>query len=87
MILLLIFGLLFVFMFFGVEIFASMGISGVIYLLISDNAPLNLVASKFVDGISSYSLLAIPFFMLVGELMNLSGMTKRLIVFSQFFIG
>ncbi len=87
MILLLIFGLLFVFLFFGVEIFASMGISGVTYLLISDNAPLNLVASKFVDGISSYSLLAIPFFMLVGELMNLSGMTKRLIVFSQFFIG
>lgn len=87
MILLLIFGLLFVCMFLGLEIFASMGISGVLYLLITRNAPLNLVASKFADGISSYSLLAIPFFMLVGELMNLSGMTKRLIELSQFFIG
>lgn len=87
MILLVVFGLLFVCMFLGLEIFASMGMSGVIYLLVSGNAPLNLVASKFVDGISSYSLLAIPFFMLLGELMNLSGMTKRLIELSQFFIG
>lgn len=87
MILLLVFALLFVGIFVGVEIFASMGMSGVIYLLVSGNAPLNLVASKFVDGISSYSLLAIPFFMLVGELMNLSGMTKRVINLSQFFIG
>lgn len=87
MILLLIFGLLFLFMFLGVEIFTSMGAAGATYLLVSGSAPLSLVASKFVDGLSSYSLLAIPFFMLVGELMNLSGMTKRLINFSQFFIG
>ena len=87
MILVPIFILMFVFMFGGLEIFMSMGLASIIYLLVSGNAPLNLVASTMVQGLSSYSLLAIPFFMLVGDLMNASGMTHRVINLTKFFIG
>lgn len=79
--------LMFAFMFLGMEIFIAMGVSSAIYLLSTGNAPLNLISTNMVTGISSYSLLAIPFFMLVGELMNASGMTKKVINLTQFFIG
>ncbi len=81
------FVLMFLLMFVGMEIFVSMGVASAIYLLVSGNAPLNLISTNFVNGISAYSLLAIPFFMLVGELMNYSGMTKRVINLAQFFVG
>jgi len=87
MILPLIFIILFAFMFLGLEIFAAMSFAGIIYLLVSGNAPLNLIASEMVQGISSYTLLAIPFFMLVGELMNASGMTKKVVNLTKYFIG
>lgn len=87
MVLLLAFIGMFLLMFLGLEIFVSMGLAGVFYLLLTGNAPLNLIASNMVQGLSNYTLLAIPFFMLVGELMNASGMTKRVINISKFFIG
>lgn len=84
---LILFILMFVFMFLGIPIFASMSLASVLYLLLSGNAPLNLISTSMVNGISSYSLLAIPFFMLVGELMNVSGMTQRVVNLTQFFVG
>ena len=87
MALLITFIVLFLSMFLGLEIFASMGFAGIVYLLISGNAPLNLISSSMVQGLSNYTLLAIPFFMLVGELMNASGMTRKVINLAKFFIG
>jgi len=74
-------------MFLGVEIFFSMGIAAAVYLLVTGNAPLTLIATSMINGITNTSLLAIPFFILAGELMNISGMTLRLVRFSRFFIG
>jgi len=74
-------------MFLGVEIFLSMGIAAAVYLLVTGNAPLTLLATSMINGITNTSLLAIPFFILAGELMNISGMTLRLVRFSRFFIG
>lgn len=87
MMILVLFVLMFFFMFVGVPIFAAMSIASVIYLLLSGNAPLNLVSTSMVQGLSGFSLLAIPFFMLVGELMNISGMTNRVIRLTEFFVG
>ena len=84
---LLLFVLMFLFMFLGVPIFASMSLASVLYLFVSGNAPLNLISTNLVNGISAYNLLAIPFFMLVGELMNISGMTQRVVNLTQFFVG
>lgn len=84
---LLLFILMFIFMFLGVPIFASMSLASILYLVVSGNAPLNLISTSMVNGISAYNLLAIPFFMLVGELMNISGMTQRVVNLTQFFVG
>jgi len=54
---------------------------------VSGNAPLTLIATSMINGITNTSLLAIPFFILAGELMNVSGMTLRVVKFARFFIG
>lgn len=84
---LLIFVTMFLLMFLGTDIFVSMGAAAVVYLLVTGNAPLTLVPQNMINGISGFSLLAIPFFMLTGDLMNMSGMTLRLVNFAKFFIG
>ena len=84
---LILFAVMFTLMFLGVEIFLSMGIASAVYLLVTGNAPLTLISTSMINGITNYSLLAIPFFILTGELMNISGMTLRVVKFTRFFIG
>jgi len=67
---LILFAVMFTLMFLGAEIFLSMGIAAAVYLLVSGNAPLTLIATSMINGITNTSLLAIPFFILAGELMN-----------------
>jgi len=77
---LILFAVMFTLMFLGAEIFLSMGIAAAVYLLVSGNAPLTLIATSMINGVTNTSLLAIPFFILAGELMNVSGMTLRVLV-------
>jgi tripartite ATP-independent transporter DctM subunit len=46
-----------------------------------------IVAQNMVDGANSFVLLAIPFFILAGELMNAGGLSKRIIEFAITFVG
>jgi tripartite ATP-independent transporter DctM subunit len=46
-----------------------------------------IVAQNMVDGTNSFILLAIPFFILAGELMNAGGLSKRIIDFAIAFVG
>ncbi|MDI6602058.1 MAG: TRAP transporter large permease [Thermoanaerobacteraceae bacterium] len=87
MLVLLLFATMFILMFLGMDIFVSMGVASAVYLLVSGNAPLTLIPNSMINGISNFSLLAIPFFILAGELMNISGMTLRILNFARFFIG
>ncbi|MCM3714774.1 TRAP transporter large permease [Alkalihalobacillus oceani] len=64
-----------------------MGVASMVYLLLFTDTPLNLLPTQMVGGINNYTLLAIPFFILAGELMNKSGVTLRLVNFTKFFIG
>ncbi|MCF6097477.1 TRAP transporter large permease [Thermovorax subterraneus] len=69
-----------------VPIAFSLGISAVItaaYLGI----PLAMLAQAMVRGINSFSLLAIPFFILAGEIMGEGGISQRLINFSNVIVG
>ena len=84
---LMLFAIMFILMLLGVEIFLSMGIAAAAYLLITGNAPLTLIATSMINGITTSSLMAIPFFILAGELMNISGMIWRVVKFARFFIG
>lgn len=46
-----------------------------------------VVSQRMVVGANNFSLLAIPFFLLAGELMNAGGMSKRIIGFAMAFVG
>ncbi len=87
MAIIIVFLVMFLLMFLGMPVFVSMAISGVCYLLGTGNGPLAMVSNNMVNGLSNISLMAIPFFILVGELMNISGMTERMLKFCMFFIG
>ncbi len=59
----------------------------VVYILITDAAPLILIPSQMFSAIDAVPLTAIPFFMLTGELMTSATITDRLVQLSQRIIG
>ncbi|MDT4763350.1 TRAP transporter large permease [Sphaerochaeta sp. PS] len=83
----ILFVIMFVFIGLGASIWVSMGFSGVLYILLRGDVSLRLVASQMVGGVSADTLLAIPFFILAGNLMGSSGITNKLLQFSNFFVG
>lgn len=68
-------------LFLGVPVAISCGLAGVIYFLINSDMLFNQVISITFSSIQSVSLLAIPMFILAGNLMNASGITHRLLGF------
>ena len=71
----------------GVPIGYAIGISSLVYvILISDMSPL-VVAQQVSSGADSMVLLALPFFLLAGEIMNEAGITKRLTRLALALIG
>ncbi len=72
----------------GVPVFFAIGLAAVAFILAAGGqVPMNVVASSMVQGIDSFTFLAIPFFFLAGELMNTGGITRRLIAFSAALVG
>ena len=87
----LLFGIMLLTLFMGMEIGTAMGFTGTIYILISWLGPapiaLTTVAQNFVAGVDSFPFLAIPMFVLAGGLMNEGGVTYHLVRFSQALVG
>lgn len=72
----------------GVPIFMSLGLSSLcIWLWHFGSLEPSIVLQKMFIGIDSFPLMAIPFFMLAGELMNTGGVSRRLVSFAQCLIG
>lgn len=72
----------------GVPVFFAMGLASLVFVLFTDGAvPVSVLASALVQGVDSFSFLAIPFFFLAGELMNTGGITRRLLGFAAALIG
>jgi tripartite ATP-independent transporter DctM subunit len=71
----------------GVPISISMGLAAFTGLLLSGNIPIEVTAQRFVTGVDSFPLLAVPFFMLAGGLMNTGGITERLVRFANALVG
>lgn len=72
----------------GVPVFFSMGLASLVFIVFQGGSvPLNVLASSLVQGIDSFSFLAIPFFFLAGDLMNTGGITRRLLAFSASLVG
>ena len=71
----------------GTSIPLILGLGGALYFAATGDAPLVIVPSSLQYGIASFILLAIPFFMLAGALMEASGMARRLINMVQSWVG
>ena len=73
----------------GVPIAYSIGISSVLAMLASIPAmpATTTVAQRMATGLDSFALLAIPFFILAGQLMNRGGIARRLIDFAKSVVG
>ena len=81
------FVLFLIFLFMGVPIAFSLGCGSILAILIEHSVSPMLVAQKLFSGVNSFSLMAIPFFMLSGELMEAGGISDRLIEIARSFLG
>ena len=80
--LIILFASLVFFILIGVPIGYSLGGAGILYFLADNPSFLMMLPQRVFSGLNSYILLAMPLFMLSGELMNHGGLTKRLINFA-----
>ncbi|MQA03924.1 MAG: TRAP transporter large permease subunit [Streptosporangiales bacterium] len=83
----LLFSLLFALMAVGLPIWVAMGGSALITVGVLGLTDATTLPTTMAKGVSSYELLAIPFFILTGELMNRTGMTTRIVRLLMFFLG
>jgi tripartite ATP-independent transporter DctM subunit len=67
--------------------FGLLAAPGLLLYLNGQERDITLLYRNVYNGIDSFPLMAIPFFMLAGELMNRGGITMRLVEFSQAFMG
>ena len=71
----------------GAPIAIILGMGGALFFIITGDAPLAAIPAAYQAGITSFILLAIPFFMLAGALMEVSGLARRMIDMVQEWIG
>jgi tripartite ATP-independent transporter DctM subunit len=81
-------GLLLGFIFLGLPLIFAIGCSALITLIIfHPTIPLEIIPMYVVAGLDSFVLLAIPFFLLTGEIMNAGGLTSRIVHFANGLVG
>ncbi len=78
--------LFFAFALFGLPVAFSMGMASVIYLLTS-GIPFTVLAHRLPNALNSFPLVAVPIFILAGNLMNTSGVSERLFGFARLLVG
>lgn len=71
----------------GMPIAFSLGMASVATLQFGSSLPLTLAAQRLFTGTDSFPLMAIPFFMLAGELMESGGISRRLFDFAHTLVG
>ncbi|MDC2825829.1 TRAP transporter large permease [Rodentibacter pneumotropicus] len=85
--LLLFLGSLFFLLFLGIPVALSMLLSASIMLYHLDMFDTQLITENFVMGTNNFPLMAIPFFMLTGEIMKHGGISERIINFATSMVG
>ena len=76
-----------IFMCAGIPVAVAMAGASLVYILWSGNLPPFVVIHRMVSGVDSFPLLAVPFFILAGNLMNNAGITNRIYNFALALVG
>jgi tripartite ATP-independent transporter DctM subunit len=80
--------LFFVFILIGVPIGVTLGVAGVVGLVqIGGENFLMMAPKRYFEGLDLFTFMAMPFFILAGEIMNRSGITQRLAAFADALVG
>jgi C4-dicarboxylate transporter DctM subunit len=82
----LLFGLLFLLLALGAPIAVAMGLSSLVYLVLNGINPIAVIQSLF-SGIDQAAYLAVPFFILAGDLMNSGGIARRIVNMARRLVG
>lgn len=71
----------------GMPIAFALVVCGVALMLFLGNFDTQILAQNLLEGVNNYPLMAVPFFMLAGELMNAGGISRRIIAMAEALIG
>ncbi len=83
----LLFGLLFGSIALGFPVAICLAGSSAVFILVTGQVPSMVVAHRMINGVDSFPLLAVPFFILAGNLMNTAGITERIFEFAKALVG
>ena len=84
---LLLFGVFFVLIMLSVPIGVALGVATSLTICLTSNIGPVMVAQKAFTGLDSFTLIAIPFFMLAGNLMALGGIARRIVNLADAAVG
>lgn len=87
MMLLICCALFFVLLFMSVPIVLALGIPSVVWFLFSENVPFMIFAQKMFNATNSFAMMAIPFFMLAGGIMEKTDITKSILELANAAVG
>lgn len=77
----------FVLLLLGTPIFLSMGATAALWVACHNNIPSMVLSQKMFTSMDSFSLMAIPFFMMAGQIMERTGITKNIVHFANSLVG
>jgi tripartite ATP-independent transporter DctM subunit len=80
-------GLFLVLMFLGMPVAFAVGVASLVFFLTSDTIPAQIGVQRIASATQSFPLLAVPLFVLAGNLMNASGITDRIISLARVLTG
>lgn len=84
---LMLWGLFFVLMFLGMPVAFAIGLSGFSFFVFNGTIPLSIGVQQIATASQSFPLLAVPFFVLAGHMLNKTGITSRLINCSNVLVS
>lgn len=71
----------------GAPVAVAMAAASLLYILVTGTAPDIVAAQRMIAGVESFPLIAVPFFILAGNLMNIAGVTGRIYHFALSLVG
>jgi TRAP-type mannitol/chloroaromatic compound transport system permease large subunit len=71
----------------GTPVSGILALGGIMFFLISGDAPIVVIPSALQYGVASFVLLAVPFFMVAGIMMEITGMARRMVDMVQEWVG
>ncbi|MDC5705922.1 sialic acid TRAP transporter large permease SiaM [Vibrio europaeus] len=74
-------------LFAGMPVGFSLIFVALVFLVLTNSTGINFAAQQMLGGIDNFTLLAVPFFVLTGHLMNSAGITERIFNFAKSMVG